>query len=137
MQAVFSQTECLRYKDAYEVSVTISHPLTGKSVDLHSVIDSGFSGSVMVESNLYQELGFDLTEKPSAEFPVYKTMLGSLPLRSSYGKAKIGTKELDAEVLTPVYGTGKNLVGRKILGEFTTLLHRREKACIGDAELEE
>lgn len=137
MEAVFRRSECLRFGGSYEVPVTITHPLTGKSVDLHCVIDTGFSGSVMVESGYYQKLGLDLAEKPSAEFPVYKTLLGSISLRSSYGKAKIGKKELDAEILTPVYGPGKNLVGRKILREFTTLLHRAEKSCVGDAELEE
>ena len=77
----------------------------------------------------------DLSEKAPVEFPVYKTMLGSITMRSSRGKAELGGEVLAAEILTPIYGPGKNLVGMRLLSEFTTLLHRAEMSCIGDRPL--
>ena len=111
--------------------------MTGAHIELRCVIDSGFSGSILMESGTYRELGLDLTEKPTVDFPVYKTLAGTIILRCSHAKAKIGEKEFDVEVLTPVYGNGRNLIGRNVLREFTTLLHRGERACVGEARVEE
>jgi clan AA aspartic protease len=133
---VFSRPECQPFRGSYEVRVTLTHPLTGASINLKSVVDTGFSGPVLVESAAYRELGLDLVEKPSVEFPVYRGLLGSVVMRSSYGKATIGGRDLPTEILTPLYGPGRNLIGRKLLREFTTLLHREEMTCIGEAEVE-
>lgn len=44
---------------------------------------------------------------------------------------------MTAEVVTPVSGPGKVLIGRRTAKEFTTLLHRGERLCIGKATLSE
>ena len=136
MEAVFKRFECLPFGGSYEAIVSVTQPLTGASSDLQCVIDTGFSGSIMLESDSYRKLGLDLTEAASSQFPVFKSLMGSIILRSSHAKARLGGVELDVEILTPVYGPGKNLVGRKFLREFTTLLYRDKKACVGEAQVE-
>jgi predicted aspartyl protease len=116
--------------------MTITNLLTGATANLQSVIDTGFSGSIIVESKTYQELGLELVEKPSNEFPIFKTLVGSIVFRSSSANAEVAGRGIDAEILTPLYGPGKNLVGRRVLREFSTLVHREEMTCMGEARVE-
>jgi len=115
----------------------LSNVISTAATKVMAEIDTGFSGSVMVDSDVYSGLSLELTQRPEAQFPSYRTLAGPTLFKSSPARARVGETELNVEVISPVAGRGKNLIGRGILKEFTTLLHRKELACIGDAKIED
>lgn len=136
MQVAFSKSECSRFRGAYVVPVVVSNPVNGEKLEVESVLDTGFDGSMMLAAEAYHRLGLELRERPEDLFPVYRTLSGTIVFRRSHATARLAGKDLDVEVVTPISGAGKNLVGRRVLHEFTTLLQRGELACIGDGKIE-
>ncbi len=136
MQVAFSRSECFPYGKAYSMSLSLSNPVNGAEADLESVVDTGFDGSLMVTAELYRRLGLELRERPEELYPVYRTFSGTSVFRRSYGVARLVGKDMEVEVIAPLHGGGKNLLGRRVLNGFTTVLHRAEAACIGDAQVE-
>ena len=118
------------------MSLELTNQVNGARAELESVVDTGFDGWLMVATGLYRQLGFELRERPEELYPVYRTVSGTAVFRRSYGVARLAGKGMEVEVITPLHGGGKNLLGRRVLSGFTTLLHRAETACIGDAEVE-
>jgi clan AA aspartic protease len=137
LRAAFSKSECSPYGGAYVAALGLSNVVSKATIDVTAEIDTGFSGSVMVDSDAYSGLFLEMTQRPEAQFPSYRTLAGPILFKSSPARAKIGEKELNVEVISPVAGKGKNLIGRGLLREFTTILHREEMACIGDAKVED
>lgn len=135
MQVVFSKSDCFPFRGAYFVSLKVSNPINGVEAEVECVLDTGFDGWVMLQPNTYYQLGLELRERPEEVFPVYRTMSGTAVFRRSYAAARLAGRIFDVEVVTPLHGAGKNLVGTRVLEGLTTLLHREEKACIGDAEI--
>jgi len=111
--------------------------ITGARAEVQGAIDTGFDGSVMVDSETYSKLALGLSEKPEHQFPAYRTLSGTTVFRSSSARAVVAGKEIAADVITPVHGRGKNLVGRQVLRKFTTLLHAAENHCLGEARFED
>jgi len=136
LRAVFSGSDCHPYKDGYRLSLSITNPVTGRRGEVDAAIDTGFDGSLMLESGTYSALNLEVCEMPESQFPIYRTLSGTTVFKSSSAQAVIAGRELAVEVITPLHGKGKNLLGRRVLQEFTTLLHRRETCCVGAASLE-
>ena len=136
MQVAFRKDECHALQRAYAVPMVLSNVITGRSMTVGAMIDTGFDGSIMVDSETYGSLQLELSEKPEGQFPAYRTLSGTILFKSSLGRINVAGRDILAEVIAPVQGKGKCLLGREILKQFTTLLLRAEKSCIGDAELE-
>jgi clan AA aspartic protease len=134
LQVVFREHECHALRGAYAVPVVLSNVVTGMSVEVQAVVDTGFDGSIMVDYETYESLHLELSEKPEAQFPAYRTLSGTIIFRSSLGRAKIAGRDILAEVIGPLQGKGKCLLGRETLRQFTTLLQKGETCCIGDAD---
>ena len=136
MRVAFSKSKCYPHREAYDVPLVLINMITGARAEVQVAIDTGFDGSVMVDSETYSRLALDLSEKPENQFPAYRTLSGTTVFRSSSARAVVAGKEIAVDVITPVHGRGKNLVGRRVLREFTTLLHASETYCVGEAQLE-
>jgi clan AA aspartic protease len=136
LQVVFRKNECHAFQSAYAVPVVLSNVITGRSVSIAAVIDTGFDGSIMVDSETYGSLQLELSEKPEGQFPAYRTFSGTVLFKSSLSRAKIAGRDVLTEVIAPVHGRGKCLLGREILKQFATLLLRAERSCLGDAEVQ-
>lgn len=136
MRVAFSKSECRPYRGAYSVPLTLTNTINGALAEVEGAIDTGFDGSVMVDSETYHKLALELSERPESQFPAYRTLSGTTLFRSSPGRASVAGRELAVEVITPVHGKGKNLIGRRVLREFTILLHATEKYCVGEASVE-
>ena len=114
----------------------MSNVVTGVSVEKkEAVADTGFDCSIMADSETYGSLHLGLSEKPEAQFPAYTTMTGTIIFRGSLCRAKVAGKDILAEVISPVQGRGKCLLGRELLKQFTTLLQRAETCRLGDADV--
>jgi clan AA aspartic protease len=136
LRAVFSGSDCHPYQEGYGLSLSLLNQVTGKRGEVEAAIDTGFDGFLMLKSQTYSALTLEVCETPESQFPAYRTLSGTTVFKSSSARAVIAGRELAVEVITPLHGRGKNLVGRRVLQEFTTLLHKTETCCLGTARME-
>jgi len=94
------------------------------------LVDTGFRGDVFLEKRIYEDLGLQMVELPLRAVPVARTLAGSVQLRAAITRVRIAGSTFKVKAYTPLYGYGKNLVGRGVLNRLTTLLVKREKTCI-------
>ena len=138
LRVAFNKYECYGGGDGpYEVELELGNLVSGEATKLRAVIDTGFDGNVMVDSKTYVLLKLRLSEKPESQFPAYRTFSGTVLFRSSLARISLVGRNVVGDIVTPVNGMGKVLLGRRALKEFTTLLHRDERHCIGEARLVE
>ncbi|MEM4303955.1 MAG: hypothetical protein QXQ70_08695 [Candidatus Caldarchaeum sp.] len=135
MRAVFSRFSCSKPEKFHTTILKLRNIITGSETSFTAVIDTGFDGYIMLTHEAYQSMQLSLSEASEDEFPVYRTMAGTVVFRKSIAEAELSGITMLTEVITPKHGMGKNLVGRRLLQHFTTLLHKNEKSCVGEAEL--
>jgi clan AA aspartic protease len=136
LRAVFRGSDCRPYREGYFLPLSLVNPVNGERGEVEAAIDTGFDGFVMLESATYSALGLEVCEVPESQFPTYRTFSGTVVFRSSSARAIVSGRELPVEVISPSHGQGKNLVGRRVLGQFTTLLDKTETTCVGAAGVE-
>jgi len=136
LRVVFNNSDCYVYDKGFAVPFILANLVTGESADLRGAIDTGFDGDLMVDSETYERLNLRLSERPESEFPAYRTFSGTILFKSSLARVTMPGRNSMAEVITPVSGLGKILVGRRALKNLTTLLHKAERYCVGDAKIE-
>jgi predicted aspartyl protease len=89
--------------------------------DTLAPIDTGFSGAVMLPKESYDF--FVIGELPRRLWKEYRTMTG--PLQMRVARAFVQTEEehmVETVVETPLFGTGKLLLGRAVLNSLSLLL---------------
>ena len=91
-------------------------------------VDTGFSGPVMVTAEVLERLKLTNIEVPEDARPVYSTMTGPIAMRSAPAILSINGKEIETDILTPLYGLGRFLIGFEILRKLNLAL-LRSKAC--------
>ncbi|MEM4410956.1 MAG: hypothetical protein QXT61_04545 [Candidatus Caldarchaeum sp.] len=135
MRAAFSRFSCSKPEKFHTTILKLRNIITGSETLFTAVIDTGFDGYVMLTRETYQSMQLSLSEAPEDEFPVYRTMVGTVVFRKSIAKAELAGITMLTEVITPKHGVVKSLVGSRLLQHFTTLLHKNESSCVGEAEL--
>jgi predicted aspartyl protease len=89
--------------------------------DTVTPVDTGFSGAVMLPNESYDF--FIIGELPRGLWKEYRTMTG--PLQMRVARAFVQTEEehiVETYVETPLFGTGKLLLGRAVLNRLSLLL---------------
>lgn len=122
--------KCFKYAGYYRIAAQVYSPLhnTWKKVDF--ILDTGFSGDIFLEKTIYEELGLHLAELPRRLSPSARTLAGSIPLRAAYTILKIRRRKIKVTVLTPLYGQGRNLLGRHVANKLEILLQKDQKTCV-------
>ena len=85
-------------------------------------VDTGFSGSVVVTGDVFEFLRLPDIEVPEDIQPAYRTLAGALTMRSAMGVLEAGGKQLETDILTPLQGPGKLLIGCQVLKELELAL---------------
>jgi predicted aspartyl protease len=86
-------------------------------------IDTGFSGAVMLPNESYEF--FMVGEQPRRLWKEYRTTTGLLQMRVARAFVQTeGGHMLETVVETPLFGTGKLLLGRAVLNSLSLLLDR-------------
>jgi len=128
---LFRAVDCLQHSGSDPefpvLEVRAREPRFRREKTFSAPIDTGFAGYLLVPKDLYAELG--TMELPREDFGVYSTMAGSVTLRRSEVKISVGDKELDTFIETPLHGTGRTLLGRRILSELDLALLGRKRMC--------
>ena len=130
MRSSVARWRCYRYAGYYRVSARIYSPIRDAWVEANFLLDTGFKGDVFLEKRLYEELGLHLVELPLRAAPVARTLAGTVQLRAAVTKLGIAGCTFEVRAYTPLYGHGKNMIGRGVLGKLITLLKEREKTCV-------
>ena len=129
---LFRPADCLDYADSEPrlpaLQVRVKEPLFGREKSFIAPIDTGYAGYLLVPTETYARLG--TMELPREDFGLYSTMAGPITLRRAEVKLHIGEKELYTFIETPMHGSGKTLLGRRILRELDlALLGGKQKCC--------
>lgn len=93
-------------------------------------IDTGFEGSILVTSDVYEF--FKIGELPKKYWRVYGSLIGSITMRLAKAIIRIEPGvEIETYVETPLLGVGKLLIGRELLNNLIVVLDGpRKQACI-------
>jgi len=91
-------------------------------------LDTGFSGPALVTADVFEFLRLSEIEVPEDMRPSYGTMAGEIIMRSAPGIVEVDGKQIETDILTPLVGLGRILVGFQVLKELDIALMGR-KAC--------
>jgi predicted aspartyl protease len=122
---VYIPVECLRFLESSSgktpaLRVKLYNLLGEEFGTMDIPVDTGFSGSVMVETEDYDF--FSVGELPRSLWRTYRTLTGPLPMRTARAILEVGGKRLEAFVESPYYGGGKRLIGREVLSQLVLVL---------------
>ena len=97
-------------------SLELFNQFTGKWYFLENIIvDSGFDGDLILDSKLYEELGFNAFELSSSNFDVAESINGTeIELRSTVSKIK-WIKEIYEIRVDTFHNSKENIIGRGLL----------------------
>ena len=125
---LYRALNCIDYIDERPVIEVSIYSRRNGWVSFKIPIDTGFSGEILLPSNVYHELSE--LELPKELFPVYSTLIGKVIMRRSIALIKVYGLEFEGYIETPMYGGGKFLAGRKLLRKLDiALLGRKLKTC--------
>lgn len=91
-------------------------------------VDTGFSGPILVTGDVFEFLGLSDIEVPDEMRPNYRTFTGPLTMRSATAIVEINGRQLDTDILTPLVGPSRIMIGFQVLRRLELAL-LREKAC--------
>lgn len=128
---LFRAVDCIRYIGSEPklpgLEIKVKESLFGRKKSFTAPIDTGFAGYLLLSSDVYSELG--TMELPRVDFGVYSTLSGSITLRRAEVTLQVGNRELSTFIETPLHGTGKILLGRRVLSELNLALLGRTMMC--------
>lgn len=107
--------------------VELTEPLHEHRVVLTAPVDTGFGGYILVDTKTYEQVG--TAELPKNHFGTYQTMAGQIVLRRARVLFRLAGREFESYVETPLHGTGKILLGRRILHMFDLALFGSVDRC--------
>jgi predicted aspartyl protease len=91
-------------------------------------VDTGFTGPVLVTNDVFEFLRLSDIEVPDEIRPTYRTLAGAFTLRSAPAILEVNGKQFETDILAPLLGPSKLLIGCKILRELNLALLGR-KTC--------
>ena len=119
--------DCFEAGDwGYVIEASILNPLhdlrfpeTGK---LLLRVDTGFSGPIVVTGDVFEFLRLPDIEVPEDIRPTYRTLAGAMTMRSAMAIVEADRKQVETDILTPLQGPGKLLIGCQVLKELELAL---------------
>ncbi len=121
-----------RKNPAPTLEITLYNMLGEKIVENMKIpIDTGYEGPIMLTSELYET--FMKAELPRTLWRTYKTLSGTIVMRTARAVVKIADMELETFVETPFFGSGKLLMGREIINKLTIIIDgKKQETCIAE-----
>lgn len=134
---IYRASECTAHLAAKRhpvPSLTLTlYNITGDKVaeDVKIPVDTGYEGPIMLTSELYRF--FMKAELPRSLWRSYRTLSGTITMRTARAVIKIFNQEIETFVETPFFGEGKLLLGREILNKLTIIIDgKREETCVSN-----
>ncbi|BDC17504.1 clan AA aspartic protease [Acidianus sp. HS-5] len=120
--------DCFRINDKPILPITITDPYTGNSVEVEALIDTGFSGYLLIPPSVYSKVNSIELENPR----VYATINGIVKTRVAKAFVKIGKITLDTFIESPILGREISLLGRELQKMLHIEFRKGKEVCIGD-----
>ncbi|BCS92627.1 clan AA aspartic protease [Metallosphaera javensis (ex Sakai et al. 2022)] len=122
--------DCLRVTDRPEIGVEVLDPSSMESVKVNAIVDTGFSGWLLVPFRIYQRISS--LELHEDKWNVYSTLIGNVRTRVARSIITLGGVKIHGFVETPVFGRELYLVGRELLKRIELRLVKGQEVCVGD-----
>ncbi|QPG49171.1 clan AA aspartic protease [Saccharolobus solfataricus] len=117
--------ECFDINEKPLLHVKVSDFKNENSVEIDALIDTGFSGWLLLNYEIYTKLN-------SLEIPItrkYRSILGNIEVFMSKASISINRLNIDAFIESSPY-VEMNLLGREILKKLNICFYRMNKICI-------
>lgn len=129
--------ECFESADwGYVVEASILNPLRDQRFPERGravfKVDTGFDGSIMVSTDIFELLHLSDIEVPDDIRPSYMTLAGEIIMRSAPAVLEIAGKKIETDILTTLAAPSRMLVGFQILKQLNLAL-LRNRACFLEA----
>jgi len=132
---IYEARTCLNYRE----SILSPYPILGLKlfnvmlkpfgyIEFH--IDTGFEGSIMLKSSNYSF--FQVGELPREYWRTYRTLAGVVVMRVSRAIVEVNGRRFETYVETPLFGQGKNIVGREFINKLVLILDGPRRLCCLD-----
>lgn len=120
---------CFRAEDdRLEIEVELIHPETRVSEKVKALLDTGFSGWILVPYDIYRKVSLVEAE----EIKAYGTLDGHIRVRVAKCIIKIRNIEIEGYVESPIFGREFTLIGRKLLSKLSVEIKKGKEICISD-----
>ena len=125
--------ECFEAADwGYVIEASVLNPLHDlrfpETGGMLFKVDTGFNGPTLVTGDIFEFLRLADIEVPEDIRPTYSTLAGPLPMRAAPAILEVDGKQLETEVLTPLTGPSRMLIGFQVLKDLNLALLGK-KAC--------
>lgn len=121
---------CFKIEKKPEIELDLIDPETQNSVKVKAMIDTGFSGWVLVPYDVYKKVSsFRLNEE---KWNIYATLNGQVKVRVSKCIIKIGELSVEGYVESPIFGRELTLVGRELLNRLNVEIKKGKEICVND-----
>ncbi|MDT7876433.1 MAG: clan AA aspartic protease [Sulfolobus sp.] len=120
--------DCFRIEERPILQVEVIDPVKNNSVNVSPLIDTGFSGYLLLPNSLYNKVNSLELKEPRN----YLTLNGIIKTRVARAKIRIGKIEVNSYIESPVLGRDIALLGREILKELRIEFKKGKEICIED-----
>jgi clan AA aspartic protease len=121
--------DCFRIDDKPILPVKVTDPYNRNSVEIEALIDTGFSGYLLIPPSVYNKINSIELENQRA----YATLNGIVKTRVAKAIIKIGKIELlDAFVESPIMGREISLIGRELQKMLRIEFRKGKEVCLED-----
>jgi clan AA aspartic protease len=120
--------DCFRIEERPILQVEVIDPVKNNSVNVSPLIDTGFSGYLLLPNSLYNKVNSLELKEPRN----YLTLNGIIKTRVARAKIRIGKIEVNSYIESPVLGRDIALLGREILKELRIEFKKGREICIED-----
>jgi len=121
--------DCFRIEERPILQVEVIDPVKNNSVNVSPLIDTGFSGYLLLPNSLYNKVNSLELKEPRN----YLTLNGIIKTRVARAKIRIGKIEINSYIESPVLGRDIALLGREILKELRIEFKKGKEICIEDS----
>jgi len=121
--------DCFRIDDKPILPIKVTDPYNRNSVEIEALIDTGFSGYLLIPPSVYNKINSIELENQRA----YATLNGIVKTRVAKAIIKIGKIELlDAFVESPIMGREISLIGRELQKMLRIEFRKGKEVCLED-----
>jgi len=122
--------DCFRINERPEIPITVVDIVKEKSIEVNALIDTGFSGFLLLPNSLYSKV--NTVELDESFWRIYTTLNGIVKTKVAKAKIKIGKIELESFIESPVLGRDLTLIGRELLKKISVEIKKGKEICVDD-----
>lgn len=121
--------ECFKIENRLEIEIELINQETMEKVKIRTLVDTGFSGWVLVPYDIYKKVSSIRSEE---ELKTYGTIESQIKTRASRCLIRVGDMIFKGYVESPIFGRELTLVGRELISKLNVEIKKGKEICISD-----